>query len=89
MRLAEASKVSLELELGKVPLRAGAAVPDAFSDGEDYELLFTSSEHITEIPGLDMADISCIGKVIPFCGSLLVNTDHSPIITDKTGYEHK
>lgn len=89
MRLAEASKVSLELELGKVPLRAGAAVPNAFSDGEDYELLFTSSEHITEIPGLDMADISCIGKVIPFCGSLLVNTDHSPIITDKTGYEHK
>ena len=89
MRLAEASKVSVMLDLDKVPLRAGAVVPNAFSDGEDYELLFTSPEKIIEFPGLDMAEISCIGKVIPFCGSLLVNTDQSPIITDKTGYEHR
>jgi thiamine-monophosphate kinase len=41
MRLAEYSNVSLMLDFESIPLRAGAVAPDAFSDGEDYELLLT------------------------------------------------
>lgn len=39
-RLAECSGVDLVIEAEKIPLRRGAVLPEALSDGEDYELLF-------------------------------------------------
>ena len=89
MRLAESSQVSLMLDLESVPLRSGAAVPDAFSDGEDYELLFTSPENLSGFPGDDFAGLSCIGKVIVQREYLLVDKNNLPIKMDKNGYEHR
>ena len=86
-RLAESSGVTLELDLSKVPLRTGAKTPDAFSDGEDYELLFTSKEILPQISGL--ADITCIGRVIGKQNVPLVDPDGTPIITEKSGYVHR
>ena len=88
-RLAVSSNVSVVLDLDKVPLRSGAVVPSAFSDGEDYELLFTSPEKITSFPSPEMAQVSCIGQTVPFCGSRLVDKNQSPITMDKTGYVHR
>lgn len=89
MRLAESSNVSLFLDLARVPLRAGAVAPGAFSDGEDYELLFTSPEKLTAFPGDDFAQLSCIGRVIERGESLLVDKNNLPIKMDKNGYEHR
>ena len=89
MRLADSSNVSLMLDLARVPLRAGAVAPGAFSDGEDYELLFTSPEKLTAFPGDDFAQLSCIGRVIERGESLLVDKNNLPIKMDKNGYEHR
>ena len=89
MRLAKSSNVSLMLDLASVPLRAGAVAPGAFSDGEDYELLFTASEQLTAFPGNDFAGLSCIGRVIEKGAALLVDKNYLPIKTDKNGYEHR
>jgi len=42
-RLVQASKVDFELDLEAIPRTRGATLPAAFNDGEDYELLFTTS----------------------------------------------
>jgi thiamine-monophosphate kinase len=42
-RLAEASGVSFELDLDKIPLRAGVPLGRGLQEGEDYELLFAVS----------------------------------------------
>jgi thiamine-monophosphate kinase len=42
-RLAHASGVVLELDAARLPLRAGADLRGAISDGEDYELLFAAA----------------------------------------------
>ena len=89
MRLADSSNVSLMLDLEKIPLRAGAVVPNAFSDGEDYELFFTSPEKLTAFPGNDFAQLTCIGRVIKRGESLLVDKNNLPIKMDKNGYEHR
>ncbi|OGV48918.1 MAG: hypothetical protein A2017_00820 [Lentisphaerae bacterium GWF2_44_16] len=43
LHLAESSEKSITLDLNKISLRSGATMPDAVSDGEDYELLFAVS----------------------------------------------
>ena len=89
MRLAERSNVSLMLDLESIPLRAGAVVPNAFSDGEDYELLFTSPEKQLKFPGEDFAPLTCIGRVVERGASLLVDKNKLPVEMDKNGYEHR
>ena len=42
-RLAKASRVAFTLETENLPLTRGAAIDDAISEGEDYELLFAVS----------------------------------------------
>lgn len=41
-RLCKASKTHFKLELGNIPLNEGCTLQQGLSDGEDYELLFTS-----------------------------------------------
>ena len=43
LRLGRASKLGFEIEVQKLPLARGATIDNAFSDGEDYELLFAIS----------------------------------------------
>src|SRR6266436_4929422 len=42
-RLARASKVGFKIDMENLPLTRGAKINDAFSEGEDYELLFAIS----------------------------------------------
>ena len=60
-RLAERSKVDLEIFVEKIPLRQGAKLPEALSDGEDYELLFCGREGLP---------FPAVGKVLPGEGKL-------------------
>lgn len=47
-RLAAMSGVGFEIEREALPLSEGVGMAQAFGDGEDYELLFTSGEEIEE-----------------------------------------
>ena len=75
-RMAQSSRADLEIDVSAVPLRAGASLPDALSDGEDYELLFCGP------PGLPS---TVIGRVLPGTGEV-----RTPGLTEigKYGYEH-
>ena len=42
-RLARASKLGFEIAMQKLPLAHGATIDNAFTDGEDYEMLFAIS----------------------------------------------
>src|SRR5262249_49912424 len=42
-RLARASNVGFDIELGNLPVAHGATIDNAISEGEDYELLFAIS----------------------------------------------
>ena len=75
-RMAAASGVDLLIDPGTVPLRTGAKLPDALSDGEDYELLFC---------GKGGLPFPAIGKVLPGTGKVTVAGFEE--ITSY-GYEH-
>lgn len=62
-RMAESSKVDFVIDSAKVPLRQGAELPSALSDGEDYELLFCGREGLP---------FPAIGKVLPGTGKVSV-----------------
>lgn len=62
-RLAESSKADLEIIVEKIPLRQGAQLPSALSDGEDYELLFCGREGLP---------FPAVGKVLPGTGKIRV-----------------
>lgn len=47
-RLAEQSKVRFDLDLNSIPCSSGCNISQALSDGEDYELLFTSREILSD-----------------------------------------
>ena len=75
-RMAQSSRADLEIDASRVPLRPGARLPDALSDGEDYELLFCGP------PGLPG---TVIGRVLPGTGEV-----KTPGLEEigKYGYEH-
>ena len=70
-RLARASKVGFEVDNAKLPLTHGANVSDAFSEGEDYELLFAMSprdrsrlqrEWAKQFPNLPLTRIGSLSR---------------------------
>ena len=89
IRLADASDVSIMLYPGKIPLREGAVAPEAFSDGEDYELLFTTRHDFSGKLPAGLAGVTRIGQVFPRGATPLVTPDHRPFITEKSGYVHR
>ena len=86
-RLARASQVDLKLDAARVPLRAGARLPDALSDGEDYELLFTAPPELEKRWDSRLAKLTQIGEVLPGAGRIL-DTDGREYDLDRIGYEH-
>ena len=56
-RLAHMSHIGYQIDLESLPLRAGATIESALSDGEDYELLFTLPPHLA--PHLSQAPFTC------------------------------
>jgi thiamine-monophosphate kinase len=64
-RLARMSKVGVELDRESVPCSEGSTTAQALSDGEDYELLFTSSDDLRsawreEFPELELTKIGTL-----------------------------
>ena len=71
-RLASESHVAIEIDVKRVPLHEDAALPQALSDGEDYELLFTTSvENLEKVWGKELAPVTCIGRCIPGNGEII------------------
>ena len=86
-RLARASQADLKLDAARVPLRAGARLPDALSDGEDYELLFTAPPELETRWDRRLAKLTRIGEVLPGEGRIL-DADGNEYNLDRIGYEH-
>ena len=86
-RLAQTSRVDLKIDAAAVPLRNGAKLPEALSDGEDYELLFTAPGGLEKLWPVGLAKLTCIGEVIPGTGRVL-DAGGNEFITEKAGYEH-
>jgi thiamine-monophosphate kinase len=68
-RIAEMSKLNLEIDIDAIPLRGKATIEQALSDGEDYELLFSVSsqkssklEKIWPFEGLKLTRIGIFYK---------------------------
>ena len=68
-RLTAASKVGFKIQTQNLPLRRGAKINDAISEGEDYELLFAISRHQSKrlqkewrrkFPRLPLTNIGCL-----------------------------
>ena len=86
-RLAHASRVDLKLDAARVPLRAGAELPGALSDGEDYELLFTAPPGLERCWDSGLAKVTRIGEVLPGPGRVL-DAGGEDYNTERIGYEH-
>ena len=86
-RIARASRVDLVIDSARVPLRAGAVLPQALSDGEDYELLFTAPPGLETSWPEELTPITRIGKVVPGAGAVR-NIDGEEYSNGKLGYEH-
>ena len=91
-RLAAASRVALTVEQERIPLRAGAVPESAWSDGEDYELLFTvpadaAAQLEAEWPP-GFAPLTRIGSVSAGSGEVLDPEGNSLTEHRKSGYEH-
>jgi len=86
-RLAKASKVALKIDLNKIPLHADASAPQAWSDGEDYELLFCAPPGLEKDWSCDLTPITPIGTVVPGNGELF-DVNGELIHQERLGYEH-
>jgi thiamine-monophosphate kinase len=67
-RLAEASQVGFELSFSAIPRTRGATLKEAVTDGEDYELLFTSApSHVKTLKKKwpFSTPLHCIGVIKP------------------------
>lgn len=89
-RLAEASQVDLEIDPEELPLRSGASVEAALSDGEDYELLFTvPADKVAELTAgwPFLTPITCIGQAQTGTGKI-IDFKNKLSADEKSGYEH-
>ena len=86
-RIASASCVDLLLDPQRVPLRAGASLPGALGDGEDYELLFTAPAGLTANWPAEFAPVSEIGRVAVGDGRVRDLAD-GQFFEGRGGYEH-
>ena len=86
-RMALASGVDLRICPELVPLRSGASLPEALSDGEDYELLFSAPAGVESVWPDELAELHRIGEVLPGTGKVL-DASGVEYDTGKSGYEH-
>lgn len=86
-RLAEASRADLVIEPELIPLRSGAALPNAMGDGEDYELLFTAPAGTERNWPPELAMPARIGAVRPGTGKIL-DASGTELKLERSGYEH-
>lgn len=87
MRLARASRADIVLDPALVPLRDGAKLPGALSDGEDYELLFTAPEGAVGTWPEGAVGITRIGEVVAGSGRVF-DPSGKVFEAENAGYEH-
>lgn len=89
MRMAEASGLALELIPEKIPLRAGASLETALTEGEDYELIFAVPEGLRS--RLEAAwcfpetPLNCIGRFFHGTPGTVAGLKQKQT---NTGYDH-
>lgn len=88
-RMAEASGLALKMEPDRIPLRKGATLESALTEGEDYELLFALPERLrTRLerawPFSD-TPLTCIGRFTAGAPGTVSGFKQNPI---QTGYDH-
>ncbi len=91
-RIAKASGVSIVIESGAVPVHpdaAGQGILAAMSDGEDYELLFTSDAQVPPACPTTGTPLTRIGRVEAGSGAWLVEPDGRRIDISARGYDHR
>ncbi len=89
-RIAKASSLALILDLSAIPLRSGADINSALSDGEDYELLFTVSPTFSEVLERNWNFETKLTRIGQFeSGAGVTSSDGRNLLKGlKTGYEH-
>jgi thiamine-monophosphate kinase len=93
-RFCAASNCDFYLCLDDVPIHDDAIRPNAYSDGEDYELLFTANKSIMDIYPKDLTPITPIGKVVKKDNNKspddckLLDINGNPLNLEYMGYEH-
>ncbi len=91
-RMAVASGVGMVFDINGIPLRQGAVMPAALSDGEDYELVFTIDPEKLDVLRDEWpfkTPISVIGKTISAHSGLVFDEKGVNLSAlNKTGYEH-
>ena len=91
-RFAAASGLSLVLDVEKIPLRQGATLPGALSDGEDYGLLFamedSRAEKLFQNWKIPLVPVTRIGAFLPGEPGKVVMTQTLKKELQKTGYDH-
>ena len=89
-RMAQASGKDFFIDPSAIPLRDGAALPDALSDGEDYGLLFTSSQDFINLfrEKFPATPVTEIGHVSSGTGVVRNLSNDQPFDMKKLGYEH-
>lgn len=88
-RMAKASGLALQLDPEKIPLRAGATLESALSEGEDYELLFAVPERVRARLEREWlfpeTALACIGKFAAGDPGTVSGLNTNLI---NTGYDH-
>lgn len=92
MQLADASGMGIVLSLKDIPLRDGASMPSALSDGEDYELLFAvpagKTGELEKAWPFNDVKLSRIGFFTEDNKGRVYDTDGNDLAEAKTGYDH-
>lgn len=93
VHLAEASEKGIALDLNKIPLRRGAVLPGAISDGEDYELLFavppSKSGELEEKWSFKNVELTRIGVFTESGKGGIFDTGGNNLTENKkTGFDH-
>ena len=91
-RLLERSSCGAHIQLDKLPCRNNCSWQSAIADGEDYELLFTTSADragkLLEVWPFD-TPLSCIGQITADAGTVRYYQDAEEItLNGVNGYEH-
>ena len=88
--LVERSALQVVLEPEHIPLRDGADLQQALSDGEDYELLFTASGDVPE--GLGSCAVTRIGRIADRseeeAPKVIIHSSDGPRDVGHDGWEH-
>lgn len=92
-RMATASGVDVILDCSTVPLRAGADIHGALTDGEDYELLFAvpreKVEKLERNWKFEQTGVTCIGRFAGHGAGVIYDMNNNNLSEKiNKGYEH-